>query len=199
MLALIISGRRTHKRKLRESSDYEDRIEQEEDELEMSKLELRELEEECEDFLSHFLLTRASTMQENVYEIRRKLDQYRHLLEEENARHQEAEGTLDKLADLQLELYTKIQPFASCYGINLYDMGGEYEFLAQLKKDADRYAKYLEGTIDADIKGLKLKAKVQIEGDHLRVSSASRDTLQEVIAFLKDQDYGQPLQYINYR
>ena len=55
------------------------------------------------------------------------------------------------------------------------------------------------GKINKDIKGLKLKAKVQIEGDHLRVSSASRDTLQEVIAFLKDQDYGQPLQYINYR
>ena len=41
--------------------------------------------------------------------------------------------------------------------------------------------------------------KVQIEGDKLRVSSTSRDTLQEVIAFLKGQDYGQPLQYVNYR
>ena len=40
---------------------------------------------------------------------------------------------------------------------------------------------------------------VQIEGDKLRVSSASRDALQEVIAFLKTQDYGQPLQYTNYR
>ncbi len=55
------------------------------------------------------------------------------------------------------------------------------------------------GKINKDIKALKLKAKVQIEGDQLRVSSASRDTLQEVIAFLKDQDYGQPLQYVNYR
>ena len=45
----------------------------------------------------------------------------------------------------------------------------------------------------------KLKCKVTIEGDKLRVSSASRDTLQEVIAFLKGQDYGQPLQYVNYR
>ena len=45
----------------------------------------------------------------------------------------------------------------------------------------------------------KLKVKVQIEGDKLRVSSASRDALQEVIAFLKGQDYGQPLQYVNYR
>ena len=55
------------------------------------------------------------------------------------------------------------------------------------------------GAINKDIKALKLKVKVQIEGDHLRVSSASRDTLQEVISFLKGQDYGQPLQYTNYR
>lgn len=55
------------------------------------------------------------------------------------------------------------------------------------------------GKINKDIKALKLKVKVQIEGDHLRVSSASRDTLQEVIGFLKSKDYGQPLQYVNYR
>ncbi|RDB62361.1 YajQ family cyclic di-GMP-binding protein [Gordonibacter sp. 28C] len=55
------------------------------------------------------------------------------------------------------------------------------------------------GKINKDIKATKLKVKVQIEGDKLRVSSASRDTLQEVIAFLKDKDYGQPLQYVNYR
>ena len=53
--------------------------------------------------------------------------------------------------------------------------------------------------INKDIKATKLKVKVQIEGDKLRVSSASRDTLQEVIAFHKGQDYGQPLQYVNYR
>ena len=57
----------------------------------------------------------------------------------------------------------------------------------------------LAGRINKDIKATKLKVKVQIEGDKLRVSSASRDTLQEVIAFLKSQDYGQPLQYVNYR
>lgn len=55
------------------------------------------------------------------------------------------------------------------------------------------------GKINKDIKGTKLKVKVAIEGDKLRVSSASRDTLQEVIAFLKGRDYGQPLQYVNYR
>ena len=55
------------------------------------------------------------------------------------------------------------------------------------------------GKINEDIKAQKLKVKVTIEGDKLRVSSASRDALQEVIAFLKGQDYGQPLQYVNYR
>lgn len=55
------------------------------------------------------------------------------------------------------------------------------------------------GKINKDIKAQKLKVKVTIEGDKLHVSSASRDALQEVIAFLKGQDYGQPLQYVNYR
>lgn len=69
-----------------------------------------------------------------------------------------------------------------------------------------RVAKIIEGidrdtasTINKDIKAQKFKVKVAIEGDKLRVSSPSRDALQEVIAFLKGQDYGQPLQYVNYR
>ncbi len=63
----------------------------------------------------------------------------------------------------------------------------------------DGIDKETAGKINKDIKAQKLKVKVTIEGDKLRVSSASRDTLQEVIAFLKGQDYGQPLQYVNYR
>ncbi len=55
------------------------------------------------------------------------------------------------------------------------------------------------GKINKDLRATKLKIKVQIEGDKLRVSSASRDALQEAIAFLKEKDYGQPLQYVNYR
>lgn len=53
--------------------------------------------------------------------------------------------------------------------------------------------------INKDIKDQKLKVKVTIEADKLRVSSASKDALQTVIQFLRDQDYGQPLQFINYR
>ena len=53
--------------------------------------------------------------------------------------------------------------------------------------------------INKDIKDQKLKVKVSIEADKLRVSSASKDALQAVIQFLRGQDYGQPLQFTNYR
>jgi hypothetical protein len=43
------------------------------------------------------------------------------------------------------------------------------------------------------------KVQVSIQGDELRVTSPSRDTLQEVMAFVKSQDYGMELQFGNYR
>jgi uncharacterized protein YajQ (UPF0234 family) len=51
-----------------------------------------------------------------------------------------------------------------------------------------------------DIKDMKLK-KVQaaIQGDEVRVSSPSRDALQDVIALLRDQNYGVELRFGNYR
>lgn len=53
--------------------------------------------------------------------------------------------------------------------------------------------------INKDVKDTKVKVKVTIEADKLRVSSPSKDALQQVIAFLREQDYGQPLQFTNYR
>jgi uncharacterized protein YajQ (UPF0234 family) len=53
--------------------------------------------------------------------------------------------------------------------------------------------------INKDIRDEKFKAKVQIEGDKLRVFSPSRDELQHVIAFVKSADYGIPLQFTNRR
>lgn len=74
--------------------------------------------------------------------------------------------------------------------------GGTVRRVARIIEGIDRDT---AGKINKDIKAQKFKAKVQIEGDKLRVSSASRDTLQEVIAFVKSNDYGQPLQFTNYR
>ena len=49
------------------------------------------------------------------------------------------------------------------------------------------------------IKDNKLKAAASIQGDQLRVTSASKDTLQQVIALLKGKDFGLELQFTNYR
>jgi cyclic-di-GMP-binding protein len=43
------------------------------------------------------------------------------------------------------------------------------------------------------------KIQVAIQGDQLRVTSPSRDALQEVIAFLKGEDFGMELQFGNFR
>ncbi|MCL1879310.1 MAG: YajQ family cyclic di-GMP-binding protein [Actinomycetia bacterium] len=61
-------------------------------------------------------------------------------------------------------------------------------------------SKELAAKISKQIRDQKLKkVKVQVEGEKLRVFSSSRDELQQVIGFLKEQDYGQPLQFTNYR
>ena len=54
-------------------------------------------------------------------------------------------------------------------------------------------------TISKDIRDSKIKAKVAIEGDKLRVTSSSKDALQDVIAYLKGKSYDQPIQFTNYR
>ena len=43
------------------------------------------------------------------------------------------------------------------------------------------------------------KARAQIQGDAIRVTSKSKDELQAVIQFLKGKDFPVPLQFINYR
>ncbi len=43
------------------------------------------------------------------------------------------------------------------------------------------------------------KAQASIQGDEIRVQSSSKDELQEVITFLRGEDWGLELKYGNYR
>jgi len=43
------------------------------------------------------------------------------------------------------------------------------------------------------------KVKVQIQGDTLRVFSPSKDELQAAMAALREEDWGIPIQFVNYR
>jgi cyclic-di-GMP-binding protein len=55
-------------------------------------------------------------------------------------------------------------------------------------------------TINKFLKGLGLKGvQSQVQGEQLRISSKKRDDLQAAIAALRDEDFGIPLQFSNFR
>ncbi len=49
------------------------------------------------------------------------------------------------------------------------------------------------------IKNSKKKVQASIQGDLVRVSGKDRDTLQEIIALLRSNDFGIDMQFTNYR
>jgi uncharacterized protein YajQ (UPF0234 family) len=55
-------------------------------------------------------------------------------------------------------------------------------------------------TINKFVKGLGLKGvQSQVQGEQLRVSAKKRDDLQATIRALREQDFGMPLQFNNFR
>jgi hypothetical protein len=68
--------------------------------------------------------------------------------------------------------------------------------LVKLKTGID---KETAKTIQSSIKELKLKVNASIQGDTLRVSSSKKDALQAVIAHLRANSPGIPLQFNNFR
>lgn len=75
--------------------------------------------------------------------------------------------------------------------------GKEYRIEGSMKQGIDQEnAKKINKLIrDEGPKG----AKTQIQGEEIRVSSKSRDDLQEIIALLKAKDLDLDLQFVNYR
>ena len=49
------------------------------------------------------------------------------------------------------------------------------------------------------VKNSKLKVQASIQGDFVRISGKDRDTLQQVIAIIKQSDFGIDMQFTNYR
>ncbi|KAF5274744.1 hypothetical protein FQR65_LT16892 [Abscondita terminalis] len=53
--------------------------------------------------------------------------------------------------------------------------------------------------INKAIKESGVKVQSSIQGDKIRVTDKKRDTLQQVMAFLKEQQFGVPLQFNNFK
>jgi uncharacterized protein YajQ (UPF0234 family) len=74
--------------------------------------------------------------------------------------------------------------------------GQSFRMLVKLKEgvDQDRARQIVKA-----IKDSKIKVQAAIQGDLVRVSGKKRDELQETIALLRGQDFGLPLQFLNFR
>ena len=78
-----------------------------------------------------------------------------------------------------------------------YASGKEYRIESKLKEGIDQAtAKKLNKLIRDEA---PKSVKSQIQGDELRVSSKSRDDLQETMALLKGADVDTALQFVNFR
>ncbi len=75
------------------------------------------------------------------------------------------------------------------------DEGDDSDEPSSSKDKADKSSKDVEPKETI----VKVKVKETVAADRLRDTSASKDALQQVIAFRRDHDYGQPLQFTNYR
>jgi len=53
--------------------------------------------------------------------------------------------------------------------------------------------------IIADVKKLKLKVQIKIQGEELRAEGKKRDDLQEAISAIQAIDIGQPIEFVNFR
>ena len=50
-----------------------------------------------------------------------------------------------------------------------------------------------------EVRATKMKVQLAIQGAELHVSGKNRDELQKAIAFIKEMEIKQPLQYVNFR
>ena len=74
--------------------------------------------------------------------------------------------------------------------------GGSIRQISELKEGiSQENAK----KVIADIKKLKLKIQIKIQGDELRVEGKKKDDLQEAMNAIKSIDIGLPIEFVNFR
>ena len=82
----------------------------------------------------------------------------------------------------------------------------KYGDIVENNKEAQQFVEIKKG-VDTElarkivkiIKSSKLKVQAAIQGDQVRLTGKKRDDLQQTIAALKEEKFGIPLQYINFR
>lgn len=89
----------------------------------------------------------------------------------------------------------KIDPLAMQVG-KLETAGKQVKKLVTMQNGLDTV---LAKKIVKLIKDKKMKVQAQIQGEQVRVTGKKRDDLQQVMAFLREENFEQPLQFTNFR
>jgi len=109
-----------------------------------------------------------------------------------------SEGRLDAARDvLETKMVRRQVSLKSLDTQKPQQAGGQ--MWRQLIKLKEGVSKEKAKEIVKAIKDSKLKVQASIQGDSVRVSGKNRDDLQDTIAFLKEQDFDLPLQFVNFR
>ena len=125
-------------------NDIEGRLEEAREILEKYKKQQEELRQVCNEFLSNFRFAPGKSTQQMIYDIRVSLEKYRHLLDEEKAAVSKSTEAIEKMSELQVQLYTKLEKYAAVYDIDLYNEGGAADLIEKISADAKDYRAYLE-------------------------------------------------------
>ena len=109
----------------------------------------------------------------------------------------EAEFQLGQMEDMLRTalIKRKIDPLAMTVG-EVETAGKQVKVLVTMQNGLEQL---LAKKIVKLIKDKKMKVQAQIQGDQVRVTGKKRDNLQQVMAFLREENFDQPLQFTNFR
>ena len=109
----------------------------------------------------------------------------------------EADFMLEQLVEIIKLALTKRKIDVDCMDVKeTYASGKVFKQEVTMKEGID---KEMAKKIVARIKEAKLKVQAAIQGEQVRVTGKKRDDLQEVMAFLRGESFGLPLQFNNFR
>jgi uncharacterized protein YajQ (UPF0234 family) len=83
--------------------------------------------------------------------------------------------------------------------LDAQDMAASGKFITQVVKLKDGLDSDTAKKINKAIKDSGIKVQASIQGDKIRVTDKKRDTLQQIMAFLKEKQFGLPLQFNNFK
>ncbi len=103
---------------------------------------------------------------------------------------------IDQIESVLLNRFVKakIDPLSLDRSKEAYASGKTVRKEIPVKQGIDRET---AKKIVKSVKSAKIKAELQIQDDQIRATSKSINSLQEVIALCRKEDFGMPLQYVN--